>query len=270
MEAMAKQAVEVLSDCGEPNCRVRRAQVEGTLGEIEWASGESDKGIATVRRSLAQFESLEQEDPQNAVVRNAGAQIRSYLALMLAGGPRSMEAVALAEKSVQVADGADAGLHRGRERLMVHQITLGAALLGAGRPDDAALELRETLERNHDWNANVDLIWSALHVLAETLESQGKYQEAASTAKEELKQSIPLTTYSDRVRKALAVRDYAAAVAHWKGAGPNDRAEALRELENSKGLNDRYGVLAGALLVSPPKAAEVASLRKAMEARSPL
>ena len=44
-----------------------------------------------LRRSLAQFEAMEQEDRQNAVVRNAAAQVRCYLALTLAGGPQTQE-----------------------------------------------------------------------------------------------------------------------------------------------------------------------------------
>ena len=50
--------------------------------------------------------------------------------------------------------------------------------------------MRETLETNRDWDANPDLVWSALNVLAETLEAQGKYQEEATVAKEERMRSI--------------------------------------------------------------------------------
>jgi len=53
----------------------------------------------------------------------------------------------------------------------------------------------------------------------------------------------------------------------WTGAGPNDRAEALRELDRSKGVAGGFGVLAGALLVNPPQTAEIAALHKLWDSR---
>jgi hypothetical protein len=63
------------------------------------------------------------------------------------------------------------------------------------------------------------------------------------------------------VLRAVAARDFAFAVAHWKSAGPDVRAEALQALHACEGLDERYAVFAGALIESPPKASEVASLR---------
>ncbi len=144
-EATAKLGVEVVTHCAASNCRMRFAQSSGTLGEIEWASGKRDQGVATMRRSLAEFESLSREDPQNAVYAAAGAQVRAYLALMLAGGPKSAEAVDLAEKNLHLAQGADAKLVKGHERSMVNHLTFGAALFGAGRYAEAAREVSGTL-----------------------------------------------------------------------------------------------------------------------------
>jgi tetratricopeptide (TPR) repeat protein len=76
-----RRAVEVLTGCDAPSCRMRHAQSLGTLGEMEWASGDQDRGIATLRQSVAEFESLLADDLGNAVLVNAGAQVRSYLAL---------------------------------------------------------------------------------------------------------------------------------------------------------------------------------------------
>src|SRR5262249_31343690 len=83
-ETAARQAVDVLAACSAPICRMRRAQADGTLGEIEWGMGRHAQGIATLRRSLGDFEALSGEDPANAVYINAGGQVRGYLALLLA------------------------------------------------------------------------------------------------------------------------------------------------------------------------------------------
>jgi tetratricopeptide (TPR) repeat protein len=260
-ETMARAAVDAVHECDAPNCRMRRAQSKGTLGEIEWAGGKKDQAIATLRASLAEFEVLAGEDPKNAVFQNAAAQVRSYLALMLAGGPFREEAVTLAGKSAGLAAGADAGQHRARERLMVRQITLGAALLGAGRLDEGVHQLRETIERNRDWDVNWDLVWSALHLLAVTFEKTSNYQEELTVAEEETKHVLHDPANNLRVMAAIAARDYAAAVAHWKDASPSDRAKALQGLEASNGLDERYAGLTGALLERPPAAADLAAIR---------
>ena len=260
-ETMARAAVDAVHGCDAPNCRMRHAQSEGTLGEIEWAGGKKDQGSATLRASLAEFESLAADDPNNAVFQNAAAQVRCYLALTLAGGPFREEAVTLAGKSSRVAAGADAGLHRARERLMVRQITLGAALLGAGRLDEGVRQLRETLDRNRDWDVNWDLVWSALHLLAVTFEKTGNYQEELTVAKEETKYVLQDPSNNLRIMAVITMRDYAAAVAHWKDATPNDRAKALQGLETSNGLDARYAGLTGALLERPPTAADLTEIR---------
>ncbi len=158
-ELTGRRSVDAVAGCPAANCRMRHAQTEGTLGEIEWARGKREQGVATLRKAVAEFEALAAEDPANAVFANAGAQVRAYLALALAAGPpnESSEAVALAGKNLRLTAGAEARLNKGRERTMVNQITLGAALLGARRFRDAVRELREALESNRDWNANFDL-----------------------------------------------------------------------------------------------------------------
>jgi hypothetical protein len=80
--------------------------------------------------------------------RNAGAQLRTYLALALAGTP---EAVSLAEKNLQFAhSGADAHLYKGRQRTMIYQVVFGAALSGLGRYGEAERQLRAALDDNRD------------------------------------------------------------------------------------------------------------------------
>jgi serine/threonine protein kinase len=264
VETTARMAVQAVAGCGANNCRMRHAQSEGTLGEIEWASGRHSQGLATTRKSLAEFDTLCAEDPQNAVFANAGAQVRAYLALMLTGGSNSSEAVALAGKNLRLAKGADAKLSKGHERSMVNRITLGAALAGARRFDDAARELNDTLQQNRrEWIANYDLQWSALHLLARILEAQGKYEEEVNTAREAMKFTVRPSPREAHLRtlNAIAARDLAFAVAHWKNASPDARAEALEELDAADGLDERYAVLVGALIESPPKASEVASIR---------
>jgi tetratricopeptide (TPR) repeat protein len=238
------------------------------LGEIEWASEKRDQGVATMRKALGEFEALAAEDPANAVFTNAGAQVRAYLALALAAGTanESAEALTLAEKNLRVSVGADARLNKGRERNMVNQITLGGALLGARRFPDAARELRQTLESNQDWNANSDLRWSALHLAARALESQGKFEEAAAAAKESMQFADLEQTegdFSRQVIRALAARDYASAVSRSKGSSPEQRAEALRALEKYCSQPNRAGgVIAGALIEWFPTADDVRSIRE--------
>jgi tetratricopeptide (TPR) repeat protein len=93
-EKAARRAVQLVDSCATTSCRMRHAQSEGTLGEIQWASGSGDLGEATLRNSLAEFETLSAEDPQNAILANAGAQVRAHLALMLARGAGAAEAIA--------------------------------------------------------------------------------------------------------------------------------------------------------------------------------
>lgn len=269
VETTARMAVQAVEACAANNCRMRHAQSEGTLGEIVWASGKRSQGVATMRKSLAEFDSLCAEDPQNAVLANAGAQVRAYLALMLAGGPKSAEAVALAAQNLRLSKGADAKLFKGHERAMVNRISLGAALLGDRRFDDAARELNDTVQQNRrEWNVNFDLLWSALHLLTRVCEVQGKYEEEVKTAREAMQAS---GSPSQRglnlsVLRAIAGRDFAFAVAHWKNAGPDVRTEALQALRASDGLDERYAVLAGALIESPPKASEIAAIRGMLSA----
>src|SRR5262249_21280605 len=101
-ETAARQSVDVLANCSAPICRMRRAQSGGTLGEIEWGGGKHAQGIATLRRSLADFEALSREDPANAIYINAGGQVRAYLALVLARTGDYAEAVALAGQNLRL------------------------------------------------------------------------------------------------------------------------------------------------------------------------
>jgi serine/threonine protein kinase len=266
-ELMQRRSVETVAGCRAADCRMRHAQAEGTLGEIEWASGKREQGIATLRKSLAEFEVLAAEDPGNAVFANAGAQVRAYLALALAAGPsnESSEAVSLARKNLRLTAGAEASLNKGRERTMVNQITLGAALLGDRRIADAVREFREALESNRDWNANYDLRWSALHLLARAFEAQGRFEEAVSAAKTAMKFAVLENGgqgFSTQVIRATAARDYASAVAGWKGSSQEERVDALRALDAYCSRPGRPGgVIAGALIEWLPTPEEVASIR---------
>jgi tetratricopeptide (TPR) repeat protein len=267
VELTARRSVEVVAGCPAANCRMRHAQAEATLGEIEWSSGGRQQGVTTLRKSLAEFDLLAAEDPANAVFANAGAQVRAYLALALAAGTpnESSEAVFLATKNLRLTAGAEASLAKGRERILVNRITLGATLLGDRRFADAARELRQTLESNQDWNANYDLRWSALHLVARAFESQGKFEEAAAAAKESMKFADLEETeggFSRQVIRALAARDYASAVSRSKGSSLKERSEALRALETCCSQPNRAGgVIAGALIEWFPTADDVASIR---------
>ncbi len=267
----ARRAVAVIAACSAPNCRMRHAQSLGTLGQIEWASGERDQGIATMRRSLAEFEALLANDPGNAVLASGGAQVRGYLILTLAHAGNGAEAVALAEKNLALPPAKDARLDKGRERTLVYHIDFGAALLGAKRLGDAEREMRQTLARNRDWDANTDLQWSALHILTEALNGQGKFQEAISSARDAQKlfNRIPGDAFYARVMRAIAARDYASAVASWQGSSAEQCAAARQALDGAlAGLDRRHAVLAGALLEFPPGAEEQASLDKALSRRA--
>jgi tRNA A-37 threonylcarbamoyl transferase component Bud32/tetratricopeptide (TPR) repeat protein len=264
-----RRAVEVLAGCRVPDCRMRHAQSLGTLGEMEWASGDRPRGVATLRESVGEFESLRADDPGNAVLVNAEAQVRGYLALTLAHAGNGNEAVELAETNLALPPAKDATLQKGRERTMVYQINLGAALVGAKHFADAERELRQTLARNRDWNANLDLQWSAMHLLAAALEAQGRYEEAvtvAASAEKLANQAAPGTEFWARVIRAIAARDYATAVSLSKGSSPEQCAAARRSLDDAlSGVDKRYGVLAGALLEYPPQAEEQFSLEKALD-----
>jgi tetratricopeptide (TPR) repeat protein len=248
---------------------MRHAQSLGTLGEMEWAAGDQDRGVATLRESVAEFESLLADDPGNAVLVNAGAQVRSYLALTLARAGGGSEAVQLAAKNLALPAVRDAALPKGRERTMVYHITMGAALLGAKRFADAERELRQTLAHNRDWNANLDLEWSAMHLLTAVLEGQARYEEAVAVARKACKladQAVHGQEFYARVLRAIAARDYASAVAAWKGSSPEQCVTARRSLTDSvAGLDRGHGVLVGALLEYPPEPGDQASIEHALD-----
>ena len=147
---------------------------------------------------------------------------------------------------------------------MVYHLMLGAALLDVGRFDAAIRQMRDTLRQNSDWNANLDLRWSALHVIARALEAQGRFDDAIEPARDARKfiQQQGALGFSLRTCLALAARDFAAAVAHAKRATSADRAAALEALAECDNLDERYAVLTGALVETPPSFAEVAELRK--------
>jgi hypothetical protein len=152
---------------------------------------------------------------------------------------------------------------------MVYQITMGAALLGAKRFADAERELRQTLAHNRDWNANLDLEWSAMHLLTAVLEAQARDEEAVAVARKACKladQAVQGQELYARVLRAIAARDYASAVAAWKGSSPEQCATARRSLADSVvGLDRGHGVLVGALLEYPPEPGEQASLEHALD-----
>ena len=267
----ARRGVEAQAGCDTPICRMRRAQVQGTLGELEWAGGQRDQGIATLRESVKAFEALADEDPANAVYVHSGSTVRNYLALVLAKQGSGAEAVALAEKSLRLPGGADSKLFKGRERRLVHQITLGAALLGAKRFAAAETHLRDTLENNRDWKPNEDLRWNAMHLLAQALAAQGASGTAQGASGDELSvaaeafQLIDAQTnrgVSASVIKAIAAFDYALAVAHLKASSPAQRQQAIAALDKrTVDLKTRYPELTGALLEAPPSAADLAGVR---------
>jgi len=143
------------------------------------ASGKRDKGVATMRRSLAELESLSKEDPQNAVY--AARPVRRFRGLPRAhAGRRTVErgSGSAREKNLHLVQGADAKLVKGHERTMVNSL-LSARLSWVLDARRRLSELSDTLQENRrEWNVNVDLAWSALHLLARALEAQGKYEDA--------------------------------------------------------------------------------------------
>ncbi len=263
-ETAARQSVDVLAGCSASVCRMRRAEAGGTLGEIEWSAGKHKQGIATLRQSVSDFEALSRDDPGNAVYTHGGALVRGYLALLLAKSGATAEAVALAEQNLRLSPGADANTHRGRERGMVYRVTLGAALLDAGRLDDAIREIRDTLRQNSDWNANYDLRWSALHIQVRALEAQGKFDQALAPARDARRFATgeARAGYSSDVWLAISARDFAVAVARAKTATHADRTAALAALAAGDPLEPGYATLTGALLEAPPPASELAELRQ--------
>jgi serine/threonine protein kinase/tetratricopeptide (TPR) repeat protein len=263
-ETAARQSVDALAACSAPVCRMRRAQAGGTLGEIEWGAGKHEQGIATMRQSVADFEALSKEDPANAIYTYAGGLVRAYLALALGKGGAAGEAVALAEQNLHLPPGADAKLPKGRERAMVYHVTLGAALLDAGRLDDAVREMRDTLQQNGDWNANYDLRWSVLHILVRALEAQGKFDQALASARDARRfaREQGVGGYSFKVGLAISARDFATAVARAKTPTAADRTEALAALAADDPLDPHRATLVGALLEAPPPTFEMAALRQ--------
>ena len=267
-EGAARRGVEAVAHCAEPACRMRHAQSLGTLGEIEFASGETKEGTADLRRGVAEFEALSAEDPANAVFSNAAAQLGDYLALALHGSP---EAVALARKSLRVVAGADGALTRGRERLAVHRIVLGAALAAAGQYAGAEGELVSLLNQMHGWSLNADLSWSALHELALVYEAEGDFAQEFAVAQQawEASRGVDPNATWGRILHCLAARDLASAAAHWPAAIPAERVQARQLLDEwCAGIDPRRGSLAGALIAAPPGAAEVAALHKLLPGSS--
>jgi hypothetical protein len=267
-EAAAQKAVKLVDSCGVPGCRMRHAQSAGTLGEIEWSSGKRASGVSDMRKSLAEFETLLAEDPGNVIVANAGAQVRTHLALMLAAGPEAGEAVVLASRNLRLQAAADAKSPRGRERELVYRMALGAALIGAKRFGDAEKEIRDTLAQNKDWSANHDLMWCMYHLLAKALDAEARRQDAVEASSLALKMALfaPEEGFGNDVMRAVAARDYAYAVAHWSGSSQQDRdasRQALDRYYREKG--NRFDVLAVALFESMPAAREIQAIRKLLD-----
>ncbi len=68
--------------------------------------------------------------------------------------------------------------------------------------------------------------------------------------------------FSIQVIRALAARDYASAVARWKGSSQEQRGDALRALEAHGSRPGRPGgVIAGTLIEWFPAPEEVATIR---------
>ncbi len=101
--------------------------------------------------------------------------------------------------------GPDAKLFKGRERTIVHQITMGAALLGGKRFPEAKAELRKTIASNRDRNPNDDLRWSTLHLLSVALSAQRKFGEAVTASEQarNLVVQVGNRSLSIRVEQAL-------------------------------------------------------------------
>jgi tetratricopeptide (TPR) repeat protein/predicted Ser/Thr protein kinase len=263
-QSAAKRSVELLQACKTTTCRMRCAQAQGTYGELLWATGERAKGVATMRESLSTFAALQLEDPANVVYRQAGAQVRDYLALMLAKSGGGEEAVALVEANLRLPPAPEANQSRGRERLFVHEVSLGGALLGALRWAAAEAQLKKTLAVSGGYVPNDDLRWSALHLLCSALVKQGKFEEAVSTALEARKfaERSKGEAVSVKVRRAWASADYALAIGLSPSSTAQQRAEALAELDSKNQYLNPNAVLTGALLEHPPDAGELARIRR--------
>jgi eukaryotic-like serine/threonine-protein kinase len=263
----ARRAVELMARCDSPNCRLRWAIAQGTLGGIEWAVGKRAEGIATMRQSIAAFARLAEDDPANAQYRHAGAIVRGDLAMALAKHDAGAEAVAMAEQLLASPPGADAKLFKGRERRMVYGISLGGALVFSKRFAAATQRLRDVLDGNRDWSPNVDLRWSAMHLLILSLEAEGEFEEALRIAREAWHLIDPEkdNSYSAGVRKAIAAADYARTLARRPAAWAAERDVALRALQTrTRGLPSRCPTFTGALLEAPPTEAEVARLQQGL------
>lgn len=263
----ARRGVAWMTRCDSPSCRMRAAQLQGALGGIEWALGERTKAIATMRDAVATIDRLSAEDPANAQYRHAGGIVRGDLAMMLAKHGAGAEGVAMAEQLLASPAGADGQLFKGRERRMVYGINLGSALVFSQRFAAAAQRLRAVLDGNRDWTPNLDLRWSAMHLLVLALEGEGKVAEALPVAREawQLIDSEKDDGYSAGVRKAIAAADYARTLSRSPGAGEAEREAAWRSVEaRTKGLAGRCATFTGALLEAPPSEAEVARLRRAL------
>jgi hypothetical protein len=153
-----------------------------------------------------------------------------------------------------------------RERALVNHIQMAAVLNAAGQPEQAEKDLRDVLSTSQSW-APKDLRWSAMYVLGQALEMRKKPAEAAALRKEELQiaREAAGPAFANRTMVALAVRDYAGAISRWRDVPASERAAALQALEGCCQLDERYGVPVGALIESPPKAAELAAIRKLLE-----
>jgi tetratricopeptide (TPR) repeat protein len=263
VEAGIRRGLALVESCtAMPNCKVRRAELLGVLGKMEWAAGNRAGAIADLRAGMESFQSLLAEDPANSVVSAAVQEPRGYLAVALAQTSSPAEALALARKNLAM-DNDVTSPGKDRERGLTNRIQMAAVLNAAGRPEEAEKELRGALDASQGW-APKDLRWSAMFVLGQTLELQKKQAEAAALRKEALRMARANAgpAVSSRIMLALSACGHAATISRWRDAPAGERAEALRSLEGCCQLDERYGVPVGALIESPPKAAELAAIRK--------
>lgn len=263
----ARRAVELMAQCDSPDCRLRWAVAQGTLGGLEWAVGRRSEGIGTMRQSIAAFDRLAEDDPANARYHQDGGIVRGDLAIALAKHGAGAEAVAMAEQLLASPPGADSQLFKGRERRMVYGISLGGALVFSKQFAAATRQLRDVLKANRDWNPNLDLRWSAMHLLILALEAEGEHEEALRVAIEAWQLIDPEndSSYSAAVRKAIAAADYARTLARRPAAWAAERDAALRALESrTNGLPSRCPTFTGALLEGPPSEADIATLQRAL------
>ena len=182
------------------------------------------------------------------------------------------EAVSLVARNLRVPAGTNAEALLGRERMMVYRISLGAALLGAKRFDEAERELRATIAQNQDWKANHDLIWCTYHLLFQALDAQGKSEAAFAAGKQGLDAALkePEEGFGSDVMRAAAARDYAAGAAKWPGSSQQDREAASQCLDRyCRETGNHFDVMAAALFESMPDASELRAIRKLLQARQP-